>query len=65
MVQLARELTGASLARIGRELNRHHTTIHSMERRAHDLIDLYPHYNDARERAIKRVTDATSPRLDT
>jgi chromosomal replication initiation ATPase DnaA len=57
-VQLIRELTKprASYPKIGREMGRrHHSTIITLERRAHDLMDMMPELYDRRQAALRRL----------
>jgi chromosomal replication initiator protein len=53
-IMLARDLTGASYPQIGRAFNRHHSSCVSAVRRAHNLIDAFPHYYDKIE-AVKQA----------
>jgi chromosomal replication initiation ATPase DnaA len=65
-VELIRELTKprASYPTIGREMGgrRHHAMIMALERRAHDLIDAFPHLYDRRQSVLRRLgLNAGSP----
>lgn len=58
-MQLARELTGISYPRLGKKFGgRDHSTIHSAQARAHNLIDAIPAYFDKREAVLARLNIA-------
>jgi chromosomal replication initiator protein len=54
-IMLAKELTGASYPQLGRAFDgRHHSTVMHAHKRAHNLIDAFPHYYD-KVQAVKQL----------
>ena len=55
-VQLIRQFTKASYPLIGREMGRrHHSTIITLERRAHNLIGAFPELYDRRQAILVKL----------